>query len=321
MNEVFQEVKSIIDVQLFNNEILESFWTSRPTSKFFIFSNEKIMSYLRLANINGNEKTLTIAGSGDQVFSLLSKGVTEIDTFDVNLLAEQYAFGLKKALILRYDYQMFCHIIQIFCCEKIENGNINELISQIIMDAIPAMDFQYREFWQRIVDYNWHIQPVLGTKINLMHLLGILNVPFDYCLKHYDYLKNAASYNKMRQNLLKSNISFQLANATNIGKQFSKKYDLLCLSNCLDFVRNVWGENWDYERLKAYLDSLSPITNPNSQIFLQYIFDYNPEYELFDSSDVYLKDLQGLEVHELPIENPLYPDRDAIILKRERNTK
>ena len=74
-------------------------------SKIYFWTNENVDAYLNLVTFEGKDSALSVLASGDQLFNLICKGIINIDTFDSNKLTEYFAFGLKRAAILKYSYQ------------------------------------------------------------------------------------------------------------------------------------------------------------------------------------------------------------------------
>ena len=73
----------------------------------YAWTNESVYNALDFADAYGRQRALSVLASGDQVFSMLDYKIDDIDTFDINALTEYYALGLKRAMILKYDYFYF----------------------------------------------------------------------------------------------------------------------------------------------------------------------------------------------------------------------
>lgn len=236
--------------------------------KFYGFTNERINDYLNFAEIKANQKALTVLASGDQAFNLISKGIKDIDTFDINKLTEYYVFGLKMSLISKYNYYEFLVIYS-----KLLNKNSSrEEVSSIIYDALPYMDKAYRIYWQKILDIYTALDKDSHHSRNLFEILMMCPIDMKKMPIYNSYLSNEETYNLFKQNLLKSNITFTHCNAINLSEHFNKEYNYLLLSNILDYIHNYWELGWDKEKLNIYIESLKPILANNSTIFLHYSF-------------------------------------------------
>ena len=86
--------------------------------KVYPFTNEYITGYLDYVNFTGKSSALSVLSSGDHTFSLITKGITNIDTFDVNGLTEFYSLGLKRALITIFSYTEFLEFIDAIKYQK-----------------------------------------------------------------------------------------------------------------------------------------------------------------------------------------------------------
>ena len=133
-----------------------------------------------------------------------------------------------------------------------------------------------------------------------------------------NYLINESEYNKLKNNLCKTNISYKCTNAINLDKEFSNKYDLILLSNILDYFNNYLGKNWD---LFEYIDKLDKITNKDAIIFVNYIHNYYSKHttrnhDLIDGTGINKEDLNKYIIKKLPF----YNDKkigDGIIYKKK----
>ena len=81
------------------------------------------------------------------------------------------------------------------------------------------------------------------------------------------------------------------------------KYDLILLSNTLDYIEGRWGQNWSHEKLEEYLKSLEALSKDNAIIFYKYVInllrgDVYKENIFYDSSVTY-EDVAS-EIHLIP---------------------
>jgi len=138
-------------------------------------------------------------------------------------------------------------------------------------------------------------------------------------IKNNNYLQDEESYNLLRNNLGKANINFKYANALNLNREFSSKYDVLLLSNILDYFYSFLGNNWEYYELQEYESRIEQLINNNGVIVLHYIMMFGSSRftsdKLFDNSGIVKDDLTDEEVYKVNRKdsNKVY---DGIILKR-----
>lgn len=238
--------------------------------KGFYWTNENINYYLNMFSNMPREKALTVIGSGDHVFNLVANGTKEIDAIDINYLTEYFALGLKKALIEKYDYYHFLYMMEHIADRQI---SLDEL-TQIIMDLLPYMELKYKIFWYEIANHNYIIQSQRKTNLNLIQML-YMNVYARNVIGNNTYLQDEYSYNIFRNKLANARISFKGMDIADIPEKIKdKKYDLILLSNCLDYIDTRWGKDWPKEKLEEYLKSLEKISNDDATIFYKYIINF-----------------------------------------------
>lgn len=280
----------------------------------YLWTNEDIPSYLAYMDFEGKDRALSVASSGDHTFNLIEKGILNVDTFDTNALTEYLAFGLKKAMILKFDYRTFCAISHFF----LKDVGIDTL-TDTIKAVIPYMDKRYQIYWNAILDYNYKIQREYGTNLNLIQMLTLSDVS---AKQFNSFIQSEESYNRLKRNLERANITFRCTNALELGSVFRKnKYDTILLSNIPDYFNEEWGYGWEYKKLREYEKSLEKIVKEGGVIFLEYIFrnffkdgKILDDSTLIDESRVGLKDIEDEEVYALSCG---YSDfKDGIILKR-----
>jgi len=265
---IFQ-AKRIIKQQVRSNmiDIPNSFSNYQ---KGYLFTNENINGYLNIANIKEHSSALTVTSSGDHAFNLVGQGILDIDTFDINYLSEYIALGLKRAMILKYNYYEFLAITLKF----MNNISLEEL-TDIINDLLPYMERKHRIFWTKILNYNYKLQKRSKNPLNLILLL-CCGIPSPMIhIYNNAYLLDEYCYQQLRRNLGNANITFTQTDAIMLPEVFKgKEYDLILLSNILDYFSQHWDEEWSYNRLEEYLASLEGVAKEEAIIFIKYIFDY-----------------------------------------------
>lgn len=196
-------------------------------------------------------------------------------------------------MILKCDYFEFISLLISF---KTSTTSLVE-ISDIINGLLPYMEANHKAFWQSILNYNYKIQKNKERRFNLIHLLctGIYSPKFN--LYNNYYLLDAYCYEQLKINLNRSNITFRHADAINLPEIFKgKTYDLILLSNILDYFTKHFGTTWNYEKLNQYINSLEKLANEDAIIFIKYVLNYIYESEitlpLFKDSVVSIHDIK-----------------------------
>ena len=315
MNKAIKGAKKLIEQQVYENRISVFGNKFSEYQKAYFWTNENINGYLNLVNLKDKNSALSVMSSGDHTFNLITNNIFNIDTFDTNKLTEYYVLGLKRAMICKYNYEEFIATNIILTARF---SPIDE-ITTIIRDLLPFMDEKYRKFWEYIVEYNYTLQKRSNTNLNLMYMLYIAVSPVKGIKKYNNYLSNRDNYNLLKNNIEKANVTFKWADAINLDKEFAgKKYDLILLSNILDYFNEKWGEKWPYEKLESYVNSLENITNQDGLIFLHWIYLYATS--TIERNSVILKSgITAIELKEEILRVPI-PGKttayDGMILKR-----
>ena len=287
-----------------------------PFSKYqkvYFSTNENIKDYLNITDLSKKNSALSVMASGDQLFNLINKNILDIDTFDTNSLTEYLVLGLKYAMIKKYSYKEYLEVYK----KLINiNTNLNE-ITNIINDLLIHMDEKYRTYWKSIINHNYLLQKNNNNYINLIHMLFISIEPLEFIKKGNNYLSNEEEYNKLRTKIDKANINFKCANAINLNKVFKKKYDVILLSNILDYF-NKYYSLFDYNELKKYELALNTLLKDDGIIYLKYIFQYATKNyrrtNIFKNSNIKDSELDSEQIHIIKsIDEACY---DGIILSK-----
>lgn len=285
MEDILRKTKHFINKQIDCRSAQKYGFMFSSCSKVYPFTNENIKEYIDIVDTENANNALTVMASGDHAINLISKGIMNIDTFDVNQLTEYYALGLKRAMFEKFSYSQFQEFILNF---ENEHMPLNDL-SASLEDLLPFMEGKYREFWQIIIDYNYKKQKSLRHPVNL---LSMLLYEIDPQATNNPYFNDVDEYNKVKENIGKANITFKRANANNLHNEFNKEYDLVLLSNILDYFGTVWGNKWSEQELLKYIENLKKITKDNGNIFLKYTFRQSIT-EFRDSKAIDLSHLGG----------------------------
>lgn len=190
---------------------------------FYENTNEHLTHLLKPLTIPSDSKILTILASGDQPFNFINKGITNIDTFDINKLTEYYALGFKRTALLSLSYEQYLSLFF---------SNDNEEAEQLENYVIESMPEDYKYFWK---EYKYVIKN-LGYKASAFDL-SIDDIRDDYYIKN-NYLINERVYKEFQQKLLNAKINFTHANVTDLPTKFSQ-YNLIYLSNVMDYYKTV----------------------------------------------------------------------------------
>ena len=309
-----KEVKKIIDINMFGAKNYNSTNLFDGYQRAYFQTNENIDGYLNLVDISNSENALCVAGSGDQAFSLISKGINNIQLFDINKLTEYIIIGLKKAIILKYNYSDYFNILG-----KLVNYKSGfKEIYNVIYELIPYMEEKYQNFWLEIINYYKMIQLEEKTDYNLIPMLCLTNIE-QIIKNNSSYLNTSKDYEKLKANLKDALINFRYVNALNLKNEYKdNKFDLILLSNILDYFHMYWDSNWPISYLDKYVNDLSSIMKDNGIIYLHYAFTPYIWPKIFSGTNIKINNLPpSYEVREVDNLHEL-KQKDSIILKRMR---
>lgn len=309
-------IKSTKDMILRQVKDNKSSFVGEPFTKYqkvYFSTNENIKGYLN--NINRNENALTVLSSGDHVFNLIKEDVLNIDTFDTNSLTEFYVFGIRTAMILKYNYKNYLEVLSRIISQEI---TIDEM-TNFINDLLPFMDDKYRMYWNCIKEYNYKIQKEYNTNINLFDLITLGNYNINNFILRNNYLDDEVSYEKLRNNLKRVNISFKNIDVIDLSKKYKDKYDIIMLSNIFDYMYKYFGYNYNYSDIKEYLSNLRNMLKEKGNLFFKYIYNYSSKYtirkNLFPNSKIDTDDLLPGKVIDFKTKDGI--NDGMIILKKK----
>ncbi len=274
-NIALEKVLSSVEKQVSNNRILLEGESFSKYQKIFMSTNENIKDSLNLIDFKNKYKALSVMASGDHPFNLITKNIFDIDTFDTNMLTEYYVLGIKRSMIIKYTYQEYIEKYKLFT-----NMDANlEDITETLYDLLPIMDVKYREFWKKVIDFNYIMQKDKQNKINLFYMLFINLNHIKFLINNNNYLSSETNYNILKNNIVKSNITFNNINAVSLSEFYEEnKYDVVLLSNILDYFGKEYRKNkkvFNYKELLKYEDSILSIMNKDGVLFLKYIINFS----------------------------------------------
>ena len=264
--------KKRIFKQVLNKSYYDRSWDFAKFSRFYLKTNENIAEYLKEVDFEHAKNALTVLASGDQYLNLLYNGITSIDTFDTNYITFYYALGIKRAMIIKYNYHRYLEVLKTITKQE---TNLDEITS-IIYELLPLMDKDTKQFWQKTADYNYKLQKNAKNPLNLFGMLSIdyYNLSENTLTAGNAFLHSEENYNKLKNIIEKANISFKLADGANLKQEFNEKYDIIMLSNIMDFFwfNCCWGQYFGYSKLEGYRNEILSMLNDNGIAFLNYIF-------------------------------------------------
>lgn len=283
MNEDIKATQMMIERQVENGKIFSFGIPFSEYQKVYAETNENIKGYMSQLNFEGKTSTLSVMASGDHIFNAAFYGIKDIDTFDTNKLTEYYVLGIKRSAILAFDYSQFSLFISKIIDEKTSLEELTELIKLII----PYMDKKHSNYWEGIISFNYHLQHKVSNQLNLFQML-LINIQgkFQDTFKNA-YLIDEESYNKLRIELSKVNITFKNCECLEIANNFDKQYDFIFLSNIADYFYKNLGNYWEYDKLQEIKNKFNKLLKEDGTLALAYLFRfYNVKSNKFNNHPI-----------------------------------
>lgn len=279
LEEAISASKKIIDDKdfIFN---LSSF--SKYTPCYF-FTTECIKTYLDDARYQVGS-VLSVIGSGDQIFNLLTKGFLDIDAFDINLLT-YYNYYLKQAFIMSLSYEEFNKLNR--------NGwYLSRLtVFKELLEKIKGnMPKDVYEYYKEIVEYCERINPFCFPAF-------VNGEQSSYDSNSNGYANDEDTYRKLQKMIEQARINLYFDDASNIPNRVKGNYDLILLSNISDYLGK--DKLLTKEEFDRYIASFYSLLNVRGLI-INYLYRVGPCGPLIESSNIHLRDLGEENVFKIP---------------------
>lgn len=228
-----QRQKDILNVcDIFNKENIDYIGTTfGEYSRYYDFTNEKIISAYQKLGLKDVNNALCVLSSGDHLFNLIASGIYNVDTFDCNRITEYYALGFKKSAIECLSYEQFLELFYSFGGELAQIKRIS-----LEAEVIKNMPKKYQDFWTNFLNLRreYTCYPsVFELSLSTSNYLNGIN--------YNNYLLTKSSYNCLRKNLAKAKITFNNIDIKEVPKILST-YDFIDFSNILMYYYNIFSE-------------------------------------------------------------------------------
>lgn len=238
-------------------------------------------------------------------------------------MTEFYSLGIKKAMILKYDYKDFLHkyLDLLLGYYSIYKESI------FIEKLLPYMDNRYAIFWNELVKFNYDLQSNNSDKRLLISDIVTKKFIIKDRIKLYNnYLSSNEDYEMLKDNLLNSKINFSCLDILDISNKFNNKYDFILLSNIFDYLDSRFKLGWNYFYLKEEINKMYPMLNNDGVMLIHYLFkcimeDNKVKGTLIAGSNVKYNDLTNEELCYFDFfDNKNYSDnmKDAIMYVRKK---
>ena len=297
----------------FDKNIMPAGGNHNAFGRAYLFTNENIAEYVKKFDLQG-KRILSVAAGGDHAFESLLAGASFVDTFDINY-AQKPIVELKNHMIKSLPYEDFMD----FFFDK------THFFDQKIIEPIWNK-FSYE--LQLYLDWYYCMGP---SAARFMFVYGQSNAT-SYNKENISYIADKNKYNALAQRLPKQ-IRFTHANAYEISKKIDIRYDIILLSNILDYLDIPRIKPFDtlvhcYNRLLKPLAE-NNLTTQNGCIAFDYIWSSNmpgiyicaEQWDKFMHKFNHKKKDYRQSVHKLDIASPFNPDIMDSVLYMTQNQK
>lgn len=208
----------------------------------FKYSNENLRELFSKISVNG-KKVLTVGSSGDQLLNALFYGAKQVDLIDANIFSRPF-IELKIAAIKELELREFLD-----CFKTI---NISE--SQFLEN--------YQRFSHHLPDdmkYFWDNVFLDGMAGRLSNIIGTFNGGISR--RGSVFYNDEKLFEALKEKLLANDyqVSFINAELGDFSKKANGEYDLILLSNIIDYFSSAKEEKYFKKVIKnLYEDNLKP---------------------------------------------------------------
>lgn len=218
-------------------------------------TNENVRGILTKIKIKPNSKILTVSSSMDQALSFILFKPIIIDCFDITNFSK-YFCDLKVSAIINLEYEEYINFF--FKCDNYEE----EFSEEIYMNLRKDLKEDSKIFWDSL--YNFFE----GFEIYNSFLFSSEYYSVPKALRSNLYL-DKENYYKLKTYLKQIKINYK--NMDIIKDEISRKYDLVYLSNLLDY--------YDKELYKKRLETLRCLKEDS--LAITYLYDYERKKEYY----------------------------------------
>lgn len=231
--------------------------------RVYTMTNENVASFKQLYNFD-MANVLTVLGSGDQYFTSLLNGASEVSVFDVNYTAWLF-FRIKFKAIRVLDYNDF---VKLFIYRKFNDIDIyNKMYNHLTYDEL-----NYYVYLANQVNNNYRycecFHPNTLLRVNDKERL----IPY-IDVDNYYRLKEIISKRKLPKFYLGDFMKLPIKSG----------YDIILLSNIYDYVDSEVNE------FREHIDRYQAI-----DVLARYCFSFNDEDDVFLDNGFVISTVEGL---------------------------
>lgn len=236
-------------------------------SPVYLASTENVIDLMKL--YKNYETVLSIGSTGAQGFEAALNGARKINLFDINELQRLY-FEYMKTAITILDYETFLKHFTIKTYKvKSERILFKDFLSDELYDKlVKYLPKDVEAVYTPLYDYFNSVDLILSNlyRTDFTLLASIL--------KKYISFYNEEAYYKLQKILRdeRCQISYTTLPITEVINQYSGKYDLIMLSNVLQFYDKIDNLN-TAQLVEDFIKNLSKLLTKDGVIEVSYLFE------------------------------------------------
>lgn len=235
------------------------------------FTNENIKDMFSCFNFKDKE-CLSILGSSDQVFDMYLRGAKSVTAFDINPLTK-YLFYLKRAA-LRADLTKE-EYLSFFCSSENNDEFKKSFNEETFARIVPFLKGNSYKFWTEL--YTRYS----GYKIREQDCLFSFDEYKRSTLESIVYYLSDEGFEKVKE--ISSSIKITFVNKNIKDLILSKNYDLMYLSNLIQYASSIFWQQSLYEtkyeeekvslqEFKDFIMQYKDNLNDNGVMIIGYIY-------------------------------------------------
>ena len=229
--------------------------------KIYPFATENVKDYFEKMDLEGKD-ILVVGSSCDQIFNAQLHNPKSITHFDINPNCSEY-YELKKAAILSFISRN--QLLNFLYTDKLNIEDYKKVKQLLIEQSKDGF-----EFWNNLIEKH-------GYEKASQLVFSKDQLDLNAIIKSNNYLENNENYAKLRKIVNNNNVNFITGDIFNPKELENKKFDVIILSNILQYVEYFSNGNNSYDVLKNCFDNLKKHLNENGVMQLLYLYSFKQD--------------------------------------------
>lgn len=236
-------------------------------SPIYISATENVKDLMKL--YKNYETVLSVGSAGAQGFEAALNGARKVDLFDINELQRLY-FEYMRTAIMVLDYDTFTKHFTIRSNNfKFQRHEFKDLLSEELYDkVVKYLPQDVETVYTPLYDYFNSVDLVLSNLYRSDYSLLL-----SYLKKNISFY-NEDEYYKLQRILRDETckIDYKTISLTEIPKEYKDKYDLIILSNILQYYKEIANLN-TIPLVERFIKKLSKSLTEDGAIQVNYLYE------------------------------------------------